>query len=401
MVLLDSYIGGLQAGTAQYIAAWASAVAEANSLGDGLLLPPRQIEVPATIECNKVIGSGDDTLLVTPSTFPGKWSGAYLIKNTGFNQQGTGRPEASEIEYANFRFKSAPVRGIGLANVCGGSISKVKMFTDMIASATDSLIDFKACCKNVTVSLCYLSNTNGYHGSKSTSDAGGGGCIWIRAMVSSFGASAANETSGIVVRDCDLMHCTSDEALAFFGVSGAVRRCRLENSRVTSLRNSGNPAGEPTHQTLLSMFAGASMGTTDAEVSECVISGCLINDYASQESIIRLGHFFADDNQRCYGHVIKNNVINAYFIGDKQKPLIENIERVVPEGGSKNACRGNVITNASGDVAKYGIIGFSKATGNMVNGPFSEHYSACASDRSENYARTVVGGKLIFVEVDP
>lgn len=295
----------------------AAALAEANSRGVPLMLPPWDVQFNATLTYRQIIGVPGKSRLVANSTFTRTgFASQFMLINASF-AQGYNEATADEIVLKGFDLVVNPGANgsvIGLGNVKRGLIERVNILAARVINggtgkpyAIDSLLDLYTCVKRVRVTRCELKNITGAYGSTKISEFGGS-CIWVRNL-SADGTDPDNVTEENVIEDNDLEHATSDEYLAIFGVRGVTRKNSVRNNRIKAYSIDG-----VYHNSGMSIFplddgSGAGLGDTaavyDNEFIDNVIedSGCLYD-------VVRIGNG-ADASRPCYNNRSRGNRVTS------------------------------------------------------------------------------------------
>lgn len=296
--------------------AWLEACAEARELDTFVLLPPHPVQISQTGVVRGIIGvPGKSKLILSPNFTTTGFNNQFCILNPHFSQA-YDEATADIVLFSDFDIETSPntTRSIlGLANVRSGLIERVNITAHPVIIGgqpvpVDSLIDFYAAAKRVTVSRCSLNNITGAYGATKVS-AGGGGTIWVR-NISSDGSMKANTTEDIDISHNIINHRTSDEAIAVFGCRGVTRRVKIRHNIIRGLDSRG-----AYHPTLISVFplddgSGPKLGDT-AAVFDNEISENDIEDRSFLYSVIRIGNT-ADAARSCHNNRTVQNRIKAY-----------------------------------------------------------------------------------------
>lgn len=274
-----------------------------------LMLPPWDVQFSGTIVADIIIGIAGKSRLIPSAGFTRTgFANQFMVINSGFSQ-GYDEGTANQILYKDFDLVLTPTSNgsvFGLGNVKQGLIERLNVTAvRAIDSGTgkpyaiDSLIDLYTCVKKVEVRGCDLRNITGAYGATKISEFGGS-CMWIRNL-SANGADPDNVTEGNWVHHNTMVHMSSDEVIAIFGVRGITRGNKIHHNKITGLASIDGVY----HSTFIACFplndgSGAGLGAT-AAVYDNEIAFNDIEDAGCLYNVVRIGNG-ADASQPCYNN---------------------------------------------------------------------------------------------------
>jgi hypothetical protein len=287
----------------------AQACAEAVARKVPLMLPPWDVQFNSTIVADMIVGVPGKSRLVPSSTFTRTgFANQFMVINSAFSQ-GYDDATANEILYKDFDLPLTPSANgsvFGLGNVRKGLIERLNITANRAINggtgkpyAIDSLIDLYTCVKRVEVRGCDLRNITGAYGVNKISEFGGS-CMWIRNL-SADGTDPDNVTEGNWVHHNTMVHMSSDEVIAIFGVRGVTRGNKIHHNRITGLASIDGVY----HSTFIACFplndgSGAGLGAT-AAVYDNEIAFNDVEDGGCLYDVVRIGNG-ADASNPCYNN---------------------------------------------------------------------------------------------------
>lgn len=305
------------------------AVDEANKKGVPLFLPVGEYLISKSI--NNILSlkgvPGKKSVIILASDFTKSgFANQFCFTNPNFTNGGFNPNTANSVDIENLLIKTspnAPRSVFGFANIKSLNMDNVDIIATKVINAqtgrpnaVDALIDLYACVKNAKIRRCKLQNLTYARGPAYSWSEGGGGCIWVRNLLGSATAGAIdlNATENIDIRDCELIHATSDEALAVYGVVGKTRKVNVINNRIYGVDI--DPQQIVFHNTLVSVFPlkHSTLGQ-NALVEDVLVADNYIESKSFFYSVVRYGNT-GDISNICQRIKSSRNTIVAIVSSD-------------------------------------------------------------------------------------
>lgn len=294
---------------------------------NGLLpvLPPWPITLDKTLITSKLVGIPGLSRINIPANFQYRgFNNQFIILNRNFSQ-------VAGNEYVYYRDFACdylpPTDGpgfLGVGGVSGGLIAGLRLIgrpnplPSLRPRVIGALIDLYAACRDVEVRENYLANITGAWGLGTPISADGGACIWVRNLtVPAVGADPVNATERCNVHHNTMIHMTSDEVLALFGVFGIVRQCTVAHNKIICLPSFD---GKVHHARALSFFPlGLGPG---AAVYDNTLESNYIEDANALYAIVDFGNS-ADAAFKFYNNKSRGNIVRHVRTPDIRAAWVE------------------------------------------------------------------------------